>query len=86
MARVMTFSGALTRTIWARMIGTRGFQPMPRPPAELRKLEDEERRRARAHRRLVWRGRLLVALWLLGGIGFLIVLALLARLAGFSVG
>jgi hypothetical protein len=59
---------------------------MPRPPAELRKLEDEERRRARAHRRLVWRGRLLVALWLLGGIGFLIVLALLARLAGFSVG
>ncbi|MFI5341733.1 MAG: hypothetical protein ACHQ7N_18070 [Candidatus Methylomirabilales bacterium] len=59
---------------------------MPRPPAELRKLEDEERRRARAHNRLRWVWRLRVALWILGGVTLLVVLVLLARLAGFSPG
>jgi cell division septal protein FtsQ len=56
---------------------------MPRPPAELRKLEEEERRRANAHRRVRWGRRLRVALWILGGIGLLGLIALLARLAGF---
>ncbi len=59
---------------------------MPRPPAELKKLEDEERRRARAHRRLVWAQRMRVTLWLLATIGVLVVIAFLARLAGFSLG
>lgn len=59
---------------------------MPRPPAELKKLEDEERRRARAHHRLVWGRRLRMMLWILGSIGLLVIIALLARLAGFSLG
>jgi cell division septal protein FtsQ len=59
---------------------------MPRPPAELRRLEEEERRRARAHRRVRWGRRLRMALWILGGIGLLVVIALLARRAGFSPG
>ncbi len=59
---------------------------MPRPPAELKKLEDEERRRARAHRRLVWARRMRVTLWLLAAVGLLVVIAFLARLAGFSLG
>ncbi len=59
---------------------------MPRPPAELRKLEEEERRRARVHRRLRWEQRLRVWLWILGGIGLLVAIALLARLAGLSLG
>jgi hypothetical protein len=50
---------------------------MPRPPAELRKLEDEARRRARAHRRLIWARRMRVTLWLLAAIGLV---------AGFSLG
>ena len=59
---------------------------MPRPPAELRKLEDEERRRARAHQRLQWERRLRMGLWLLGGLVLLAVFVLFARLAGFSLG
>ncbi len=59
---------------------------MPRPPAELRKLEEEERRRARAHRQLIWGRRVRVALWLLCGVGLLAIIAFLARLAGFSLG
>lgn len=59
---------------------------MPRPPAELRKLEDEERRRAGAHRRLQWERRLRMGLWLLGGLLLLAVFVLFARLAGFSLG
>ncbi len=56
---------------------------MPRPPAELRKLDDEERRRARAHLRLRWEGRFRRALWILGGIGLLALVALLAWMAGY---
>jgi hypothetical protein len=59
---------------------------MPRPPSELRKLEDEERRRVRAHRRLLWERRRRMGLWVLGGLVFLAVLVLFARLAGFSLG
>jgi uncharacterized membrane protein len=59
---------------------------MPRPPAELRKFEDEERRRTRAHSRLRWERRLRMGLWLLGGLVLLVVLILFARLAGFSLG
>jgi cell division septal protein FtsQ len=59
---------------------------MPRPPAELRKLEDEARRRARAHRRLIWARRMRVTLWLLAAIGLVVVIASLVRLAGFSLG
>lgn len=59
---------------------------MPRPPGELRKLEEEERRRARAHRRLRWHQRFRVILWLLGGVCLLAVLALLARIVGLSFG
>jgi hypothetical protein len=53
---------------------------MPRPPSELRKLEEEERRRAHAHRRLRWEQRLRVSLWVLGGLGVFITIVLLARL------
>jgi hypothetical protein len=59
---------------------------MPRPPAELRKLEDEECRRVRAHRRVRWEQRLHVALWMIGGVALLVALVLLARLVGFSLG
>jgi len=59
---------------------------MPRPPAELRRIEDEERRRERVHRRLVWERRLRVALWVTAAVGALAALASLARLAGFRVG
>lgn len=59
---------------------------MPRPPAELRRIEDEERRRMRAHRRLVWERRRRVALWVTAAVGVLAALFSLARLAGFPVG
>jgi hypothetical protein len=36
---------------------------MPRPPTELRRIEDEERRRERAHRRIRWERRWRVACW-----------------------
>ena len=55
---------------------------MPRPPSELRKLDEEERRRARAHRRLQWEQRLRVGLWVLGGLLLLLAIVLVARLAG----
>jgi hypothetical protein len=59
---------------------------MPRPPSELRKLEEEERRRARVHRRLRWEQRLHASLWVLGGLGVLITIVLLARLVGLFFG
>lgn len=59
---------------------------MPRPPAELRHIEEEERRRARAHRRLRLERRLRLSLWILGGAALLTVFVLLAHLAGFSPG
>jgi hypothetical protein len=59
---------------------------MPRPPAELRRIEEEERRRARAHRRLVWERRRRVALWFAAGFAVLAAVAFLARLGGVSIG
>ena len=59
---------------------------MPRPPAELRRLEDEERRRALAHRRLRRDRRLRTWLWVLGGTVLLVALALFARLAALFLG
>lgn len=59
---------------------------MPRPPSELRKLEEEERRRARVHRRLRWQQRLRVGLWMLGGLGVFITIVLLARLVATFFG
>ena len=61
-------------------------QCVPRPPTELRKLEEEERRRARAHRRLLWERRLRLTGWLLAIIGVLFLMVLLARLTGFFPG
>lgn len=37
---------------------------MPRPPAELRKMEEEQRRRDRAHRRLRREGWVRAVVWL----------------------
>ena len=59
---------------------------MRRPATELRKLEDEERRRTRAHRKLVWERRFRAGLWIVGLALLLIAIALLSRLSGFSVG
>jgi hypothetical protein len=59
---------------------------MPRPPAELRRIDDEERRRARAHRRLVWERRRRVALWFVAGLAVLAAFAVVARLGGVSLG
>jgi len=59
---------------------------MPRPPAELRKLDDEERRRSRAHRKLRWEGRVRAALWILGSIGLIALVFYLATLSGFFRG
>jgi uncharacterized oligopeptide transporter (OPT) family protein len=59
---------------------------MPRPPAELRHIEDEERRRARAHRRLVWERWRRVVAWLAAGLIAAAALMLLAHLAGFPLG
>jgi hypothetical protein len=56
---------------------------MPRPGFELRQMDDEERRRARAHRKLRWQRRRPLVL------GILILLVLLLavlRLAGFAAG
>ncbi len=59
---------------------------MPRPPAELRKLEEEEKRRDRAHRRLR-RGQLMKRVAWTAFFGFLLLLAtlLVARLVGFGL-
>jgi len=59
---------------------------MPRPPSELRQIEDEERRREYAHRRLRWERRWRVAAWLAAGLIAAAALVSLARLAGFPVG
>lgn len=59
---------------------------MPRPPAELRKLEDEERRRTRAYRRVRWERRLRLGLWILVGTLLLLAIAFAVRLAVFSLG
>ncbi len=59
---------------------------MPRPPAELRKMEEEDRRRALAHRRLAWERRRRALLWVAAGSAVLAALVSLARLAGFPVG
>ncbi len=56
---------------------------MPRPPAELRKLDEEEKRRDRAHRRLRWGQRLRRIAW--AGLVVLLLLfaaLLVARLVG----
>ena len=58
---------------------------MPRPPAELRRIEEEERRRARAHRRLVWERRRRVALWFVAGLAVLTAVAVVARLGGVPI-
>ena len=58
---------------------------MPRPPAELRRIEEEERRRARAHRRLVWERRRRVALWFVAGLAVLTAVAFVVRLGGVSI-
>ncbi len=59
---------------------------MPRPPVELRKMEEEASRRARAHRRLAWERRRRAVLWVAAGLVAAAALVSLARLAGFSVG
>lgn len=59
---------------------------MPRPPAELRRIDDEERRRTRAHRRLVWERRRRVALWFVAGLAVLTAVAFVVRLGGVSFG
>ncbi|MBP1774761.1 MAG: hypothetical protein H6Q86_767 [candidate division NC10 bacterium] len=59
---------------------------MPRPPSELRRMDDEARRRARAHRRLLWERRWRVALWFAAGLAVLAAAAFLVRLGGLSLG
>jgi hypothetical protein len=59
---------------------------MPRPPSELRRIEEEERRRARAHRRLVWERRRRVMLWLVAGLAVLAAVAFVVRFGGVSIG
>ncbi len=59
---------------------------MPRPPAELRKLEEEEKRRDRAHRRLRRGQRLRRFVW--AGLVVLLLLfaaLLVARLVGVGL-
>ena len=59
---------------------------MPRPPAELRRIDDEARRRARAHRRLLWERRRRVALWFVAGLAVLAAVACVVRFGGVSIG
>lgn len=56
---------------------------MPRPPCELRAMEEEEWRRARAHRRLRTAERLRRGALLLGGLALVVLGILILRLAGF---
>ena len=56
-----------------------------RPPAEIRKMEQERSRREWAHRRLRWQRRLRVGVWVLGVVVALLLLALYLRLAGGSI-
>ena len=55
---------------------------MPRPPFELRAIEEEERRRAHAHRRLRQADRLRRGLRVSCGIGLVLLAIVLLRLAG----
>lgn len=50
---------------------------MPIPPGELRKLRDEERRRAAAHRRIRWEARRRKLLWIIVGLLSLVALSLI---------
>jgi len=65
--------------------GRRERVSMPRPPEEIRRIDDELRRRERAHRRLRWERRLRTGLWLLGGAAALGALLGVARLAGLPI-
>ncbi len=59
---------------------------MPRPGFEQRKMDEEERRRARAHRKLVWERR--VRRWPVA-LGLLVLLAILLvvlKLVGLAAG
>lgn len=59
---------------------------MRRPPAELRKIEEEARRRELAHRRLRRERRLRVGLWILGVAALLLALGVFTRMLGLPVG
>ena len=59
---------------------------MPRPPAELRRMDDEERRRVRAHRRLRWERRRRIALLFAIGLAVLAAAVFVVRLTGLSLG
>jgi hypothetical protein len=77
---------ALTSLLYPDIIDAGRRTLMPRPPAELRRIEEEERRRARAHRRLAWERRRRLALWVAAGLVAAAALMSLARLAGLPVG
>ena len=59
---------------------------MRRPPTELRKMEDEERRRARAHSRLLWERRVHKVVWVAAGLAAIAVIAFVAHLTGVIFG
>jgi hypothetical protein len=59
---------------------------MPRPPEEIRRIDEEQRRRVRAHQRLRWERRVRAGLWILGGAAAVAALLAVARLAGLSIG
>ncbi len=59
---------------------------MPRPGFEQRKLDEEERRRARAHRKLVWERRLRRWPLALGLLVLLAILLVVLRLTGLAAG
>ncbi len=56
-----------------------------RPPAEIRKMEQERSRRESAHRRLRWQRRLRVIMWVLGVLVVVVLLVLSLRLVGGSI-
>ncbi|MBI3988617.1 MAG: hypothetical protein HY347_03265 [candidate division NC10 bacterium] len=55
---------------------------MPIPPGELWKLQDEERRREAAHRRIRWEARRRKLLWIIVGILSLAALSFMGRYIG----
>jgi hypothetical protein len=75
----------LTHSLCPDIINIRRLA-MPRPPSELRRIDEEERRRARAHRRLAWERRRRAVLWIAAGLISAAALISLARLAGFTPG